>query len=62
MVVLLSALSWLVNRVIHKDVECSPREKRICSLNTHLCMDQIGVEGVLCELDILTEGVGNIVK
>ncbi len=51
-----------LNRVIHKDVECSPCERRVCSLDTHLCMDKIGVEDVLCELDKLTEIVGNIVK
>ncbi len=51
-----------VNRVIYKDVECSPCEMRICPRNTHLCMDQIKVEDVLCELDILSERVKNIVK
>ncbi len=51
-----------VNRVIYKDVECSPCEMRICPRNTHLCMDQIKLEDVLLELDILSERVKNIVK
>ncbi len=51
-----------VNRVIYKDVECSPCEMRICPRNTHLCMDKIRVEDVLSELDIVYERVNNIVK
>ena len=51
-----------LNRVIHKDVECSPCERRVCSRDIHLCMDKIRVEDVLSELDKLTEIVENIVK
>ena len=51
-----------VNRVIHKDVECSPCKKRICSLNTHLCMDKINVEDVLYELETIMENTVGVVK
>lgn len=51
-----------VNRVIHKDVECSPCEKRICSLNTHLCMDKIKVKDVLYELETIMENTVGVVK
>jgi len=50
------------NRVIRKDVECSPCEKRICSLDTHLCMDKIQVEDVLYELEIIMKNTVSVVK
>lgn len=48
-----------VNRVIHKEVECSPCEMRICHRNAHICMDKIRLEDVLFELDILSGRVSN---
>jgi lipopolysaccharide heptosyltransferase II len=51
-----------INRVIHKDVECSPCEMRICPKHSHLCMDNIKVEDVLRELDILFETTSGVTK
>jgi lipopolysaccharide heptosyltransferase II len=50
------------NRVIRKNVECSPCEKRICSSDTHLCMDKIQVEDVLYELEIIMKNTVSVVK
>ncbi|HJO48004.1 MAG TPA: glycosyltransferase family 9 protein, partial [Candidatus Scalindua sp.] len=51
-----------VNRVIHKEVECSPCEMRICPQSTHLCMDKIKVSDVLCELDALFGSMAGMAK
>lgn len=51
-----------INRVIHKDVECSPCEMRICPQHSHLCMDNIKVDDVLHELDILFQTVSGMTK
>lgn len=51
-----------VNRVIYKDVECSPCEMRICPQSTHLCMDKIKVEDVLLELDEIFRSAAGVVK
>jgi lipopolysaccharide heptosyltransferase II len=51
-----------VNRVIYKDVECSPCEMRICPQSTHLCMDKIKVEDVLLELDAIFGGTAGVIK
>jgi len=51
-----------VNRVIHKDVECSPCEMRICPQSAHLCMDSIRVEDVLYELDALFRSMAGIAE
>jgi len=42
-----------INRVIHREVECSPCEMRVCPQSSHLCMDRINVSDVLCEADAL---------
>ena len=49
-------------RFIHKDVECSPCEMRICPQPSHICMDNIKVEDVLHELDMLFETVSGVTK
>lgn len=51
-----------VNRVIYKDVECSPCEMRVCPRDIHLCMDRIKVEDVLCELKTIIESTVGVVK
>ncbi len=51
-----------VNKVIHKDVECSPCEMRICPQNTHLCMGNIRVEDVLYELDALFGSMAGVAE
>jgi len=51
-----------VNRVIHKEVECSPCEMRVCPKSTHLCMDEIKVSDVLCELDALFGSMAGMAK
>ena len=51
-----------INRVIYKDVECSPCEMRVCPRDTHLCMDMIKVEDVLCELKTIFESTVGVVK
>jgi ADP-heptose:LPS heptosyltransferase len=50
------------NRVIYKDVKCSPCEMRICPQSTHLCMEKIKVEDVLFELDVIYRSATGIVK
>ncbi len=51
-----------VNRVIYKDVKCSPCEMRICPQSTHLCMDKIKAEDVLFELDAIFGSAAGVVK
>lgn len=51
-----------VNRVIYKDVDCSPCEMRICPQSTHLCMDKIKAEDVLFELDAIFGSIAGVVK
>lgn len=51
-----------INRVIYKDVECSPCEMRVCPRDIHLCMDMIKVEDVLCELKTISESTVGVAK